>query len=194
MSSKKNIEHVVESCCKELEHVVEEKKKSGASSIEIVYDMIDLFFSKMKEAGFSMDLDAYLEEEMSKIIQSFNLSYTAVIVDPDTLEFRVLDPSGIDVSVSQLSGGEQTAIALAFVIGLNRVLGGITGFLVLDEPTTHLDPERRKSLIDIIERAVSQESGIRQLIIVTHHEEVRDAADVLCTVSKVGDTSRVECE
>ena len=135
-----------------------------------------------------------LEEEMSKIIQSFNLSYTGVLVDPDTLEFRVLDPSGADVSISQLSGGEQTAIALAFVIGLNRVLGGVTGFLVLDEPTTHLDPERRRSLVDIIERAVSQESGIRQLVIVTHHEEVRDAADVLCSVSKTGGTSRVECE
>ena len=135
-----------------------------------------------------------LEEEMSNIIQSFNLSYTGVLVDPDTLEFRVLDPSGGDVSISQLSGGEQTAMALAFVIGLNRVLGGVTGFLVLDEPTTHLDPERRRSLVDIIERAASQESGIRQLVIVTHHEEVRDAADVLCSVSKTGGTSRVECE
>jgi exonuclease SbcC len=135
-----------------------------------------------------------LEDEMSKIIQSFNLSYTSVTVDPETLEFRVLDPNGVDVSVSQLSGGEQTAIALAFVIGLNRVLGGITGFLVLDEPTTHLDPERRRNLVEIIERSVSHESGITQLVIVTHHEEVRDAADVLCTVTKVGGTSKVECE
>ncbi|MCE4607227.1 MAG: AAA family ATPase [Desulfurococcales archaeon] len=135
-----------------------------------------------------------LESQMTEIIRMFNLSYTGVSVDPDTLEFKILDPAGAEVSISQLSGGEQTAIALAFVVGLNKVLGGIMGFLVLDEPTTHLDPERRKSLVEIIENAVAGITGVRQLVLVTHHEEVKDAADVLCNVYKADGSSRVECE
>jgi len=135
-----------------------------------------------------------LESQMTEIIRTFNLSYTGVSVDPNTLEFKILDPTGAEVSISQLSGGEQTAIALAFVVGLNKVLGGIMGFLVLDEPTTHLDPERRKSLVQIIENAVAGITGVRQLVLVTHHEEVKDAADVLCNVYKADGSSKVECE
>ncbi len=112
MASKKNIERVVESCCKELEHVVDEKKKSGASSIEIVHDMIDLFFNKMKEAGFTMDLDAYLEEEMSKkskkcfeiankSVQSFKESNNTIkkITQAHTIEIESIaeEPQEIDV-------------------------------------------------------------------------------------------------
>jgi exonuclease SbcC len=135
-----------------------------------------------------------LQDEMTDIIGTFNLSYTGVIVDPESLEFKVVDPSGAEVSISQLSGGEQTAIALAFVVGLNKVLGGFMGFLVLDEPTTHLDPERRRSLVDIIQNAVAGITGVRQLVLVTHHEEVKDAADVLCNVYKVDGSSKVECD
>ncbi|MCE4614103.1 MAG: AAA family ATPase [Desulfurococcales archaeon] len=135
-----------------------------------------------------------LESQMTEIIRTFNLTYTGVSVDPETLEFKVLDPTGAEVSISQLSGGEQTAISLAFVVGLNKVLGGIMGFLVLDEPTTHLDPERRKSLVEIIENAVAGITGVRQLVLVTHHEEVKDAADVLCNVYKANGSSKVECE
>ena len=135
-----------------------------------------------------------LEEEMTRIIQEFDLSYTGVSIDPETLEFRLVDPGGGEVSLSQLSGGEQTSVALAYVVGLNKVLGGVAGFLVLDEPTTHLDPGRRKALVSVLRRALEPSTGLSQLVIVTHHEEVKDAADVLCNVSNRNGVSIVECE
>jgi len=63
MASKKKIEHFIKSYCHEAEQFF---KKESESSFNIIHNVINLFFNKIKEMGFSMDLDAYIEEEMSK--------------------------------------------------------------------------------------------------------------------------------
>ncbi|WP_456485592.1 GGDEF domain-containing protein [Hydrogenimonas sp.] len=66
MASKSSIERFIESFCNDVEHIISEKKKRGESSTDIIYSIINLFFDKITGAGFSMDLDAYLEEEMER--------------------------------------------------------------------------------------------------------------------------------
>jgi len=55
----------------------------------------------------------------------------------------------------------------------------------MDEPTTHLDEERRKELVNILS-SFFKEGGriIPQMLITTHHPEIENVADVIYTVKK----------
>jgi exonuclease SbcC len=72
----------------------------------------------------------------------------------------------------RLSGGQQVLASMAFLMALSEVLSQLD-FLILDEPTTHLDENRRKELVNVLENL----RGVPQLIIVDHHPELLAAAD-----------------
>lgn len=72
----------------------------------------------------------------------------------------------------RLSGGQQVLASMAFLIALSEVLSELD-FLILDEPTTHLDENRRKELVNVLENL----RRVPQLIIVDHHPELLAAAD-----------------
>ncbi|HEX5417542.1 MAG TPA: hypothetical protein VFZ25_17915 [Chloroflexota bacterium] len=95
---------------------------------------------------------------------------------------EVLNQAGIDVELttdfeivtrrqrdkrafSQLSGGEQMAAALAVRLALLRELSG-SHVAFLDEPTAHLDEERRSNLGDQVQRL----KGFDQLIVISHDD------------------------
>ncbi len=119
---------------------------------------------------------------MKKYLEYFNLAYSDVRIDED-LNITLLG-SGIEVGASRLSGGELVAASIALILSLHQaVLKGRLGFLVLDEPTIHLDEDRTKSLMEVVKNF--RGGGIiPQLIVVTHHNEVRDASDTIYEVSK----------
>jgi exonuclease SbcC len=72
----------------------------------------------------------------------------------------------------RLSGGQQVLASMAFMLALSEVLSQLD-FLVLDEPTTHLDENRRKELVNVLENL----RRVPQLIVVDHHPELLAAAD-----------------
>jgi exonuclease SbcC len=72
----------------------------------------------------------------------------------------------------RLSGGQQVLASMAFLMALSEVLSQLD-FLILDEPTTHLDPNRRKELVNVLENL----RRVPQLIIVDYNPELLAAAD-----------------
>jgi ABC-type arginine transport system ATPase subunit len=48
----------------------------------------------------------------------------------------------------------------------------------LDEPTIHLDEERKASMVDIISRLGTEESPLKQVTIITHDAEIFENAEV----------------
>ena len=108
----------------------------------------------------------------------------------ERIELKVLY-AGNEVGLEFLSGGERIALGLAFRLALSLYKVGNLELLILDEPTPFLDEERRKKLVEIIS---SQLRKIPQVIIVSHDEELKDAADYVIRVENVGGKSRVEVE
>jgi len=98
---------------------------------------------------------------------------------------------GREVDVDFLSGGERIALGLAFRLALSLYKVGNMELLILDEPTPFLDEERRRKLIEIISQHLRK---IPQVVIVSHDEELKDAADYVIRVTQVGGRSRVEVE
>jgi len=62
------------------------------------------------------------------------------------------------------------------------------GFMILDEPTIHLDSQRRSELLNVIKESTN---AVPQIIVVTHDEEVLRIADYVIRVEKLGDVSKV---
>ncbi len=85
------------------------------------------------------------------------------------------------LDLESLSGGEQVSVALALRLGMARLLGASNlNLMILDEPTTHLDAERRKALVSVLSQLTSiTNSGIpMQFIIITHDSEIFEDSNV----------------
>jgi exonuclease SbcC len=85
------------------------------------------------------------------------------------------------LELESLSGGEQISIALALRLGMAHLLGSSNlNFMILDEPTTHLDSERRKSLVNVLSQLtnIKENNSSMQFIIITHDAEIFEDSSV----------------
>jgi exonuclease SbcC len=85
-----------------------------------------------------------------------------------------------DIDMGSLSGGEKVAVALALRLAIAQMVSlNKLDFIILDEPTIHLDEERRKSLVNIISDFFKEGLGpLSQIIIITHDAEIFEDSDV----------------
>jgi exonuclease SbcC len=128
-----------------------------------------------------------IERYTREIFDRFNLPYSDLKITDD-FNIELYGPHGKE-TVDMLSGGEKIAAALALRIGIAKALSGrAMELIILDEPTIHLDAQRRQELVEIIRRL----SSIPQTIVVTHDKEFEQAADVLIAVEKVNGISTVK--
>ena len=85
------------------------------------------------------------------------------------------------LDLESLSGGEQVSVALALRLGMASLLGASNlNLMILDEPTTHLDAYRKKSLVEVLSHLSDvANSGIpMQFIIITHDSEIFEDSNV----------------
>jgi DNA repair protein SbcC/Rad50 len=85
-----------------------------------------------------------------------------------------------EIDMNSLSGGEKVAVALALRFAISYMMGSSKlDFIILDEPTAHLDAERRKSMVKIISQAFKDGDGpLSQIIIITHDAEIFEDSEV----------------
>jgi len=86
-----------------------------------------------------------------------------------------------ELDLESLSGGEKVSVALALRLGMASLLGASNlNLMILDEPTTHLDAERKKSLVDVLSQLsnISNSETPMQFIIITHDAEIFEDSTV----------------
>ena len=79
---------------------------------------------------------------------------------------------GVDRSLMLLSGSEKMFLYLCFKVALAKVLGN-PGFFVFDDPTLHLDDERKALMVDFIRKLAEE----HQVVVTSYDEEVRAGLD-----------------
>lgn len=130
-------------------------------------------FIESRRRAFEMKVAHYFLN-----IFGHGISYSNLEMDDDLMPILTLH-NGEKVSVSYgqrvgndqiaLSGGERTAMYLSYIMALREVVGkerGVAPVLILDEPTTHLDADRREDVWEMLDTLHSKK-GI-QIIVVTH--------------------------
>ena len=105
---------------------------------------------------------------MKRLYGCFDLENFELTEDYEFLVTR----AGYKRHARRLSGGQQVLTSMAFLLALSEVLSQLD-FLILDEPTTHLDESRRTELVNVLEHL----RRVPQLLIVDHHPELFEAAD-----------------
>ncbi len=125
---------------------------------------------------------------LKEILERFNFDLVDVALEDDYTV--VITTHEGRKTVDMLSGGERVAVAIAFRLALAKAAAGKVESLIMDEPTVHLDEERRGELVNII-RSSLDAAGLTQLIVVTHDREVEEAADHVIEVRKVNGVSEV---
>ena len=79
------------------------------------------------------------------------------------------------LELESLSGGEKVSVALALRLGMANLLGSSNlNLMILDEPTTHLDAERKKSLVEVLAQLskIGKAETTMQFLIITHDAEI----------------------
>ncbi|NPA69495.1 MAG: SMC family ATPase, partial [Crenarchaeota archaeon] len=99
-------------------------------------------------------------------------------------EIYVKRRDGVELSVDALSIGERNLIALLFRYALAKVVLGNVPFLILDEPTEHLDDEHRKRIAQWLKN-VSSEVGM--IIITSHVDAFETVADNIIRVEFINE-------
>ena len=104
----------------------------------------------------------------------------------------VISQEGFEMEYDYLSGGEKTAVALAYRLSLNQVLNNLVGeiktrdLLILDEPTDGFSTEQ----LDRV-RLVLDELNMRQIIIVSHEDKIESFVDNVLRFKKINGVSEV---
>lgn len=130
--------------------------------------------------------------EASRLLARFTGGrYTELILDDD-YEVYVTE-QGVPYHLERFSGGESDLVHLALRLAVSRLLverngGAEIRFLALDEVFGSLDEERRALVL-----AALQELGTlySQVLLVTHHEDMRDALDHTLVVEETEGTAVV---
>jgi len=122
-----------------------------------------------------------ISQKASEYLEKLNTKIQRISLSEKTRDVDILCHSrNTTLDLESLSGGEQVSIALALRLGMSHLLGASNlNFMILDEPTAHLDGERRKSLVNVLSQLTNlKEDSSMQFIIITHDAEIFDDSSV----------------
>jgi exonuclease SbcC len=138
---------------------------------------------------------------MMKLYHEFNelfIKWFDTLMEDENLSAKLDDmftpviiQNGYETNVENLSGGERSAVALAYRLALNKVINSfITSIntkdiIILDEPTDGFSQEQLDKIKDVLD-----ELDIRQVLLVSHETKIESFASHIIRIAK---TEHVSC-
>ncbi len=122
-----------------------------------------------------------ISEKASEYLSTFNVKVQRISLVDKARDIGITCYSNNStLDLESLSGGEKVSVALALRLGMAHIMGSSNlNFIVLDEPTTHLDQERRKLLVNALTQAFDANlDSISQFIIITHDSEIFEDSNI----------------
>tara|TARA_Y100000590_G_scaffold335295_1_gene381643 strand:- start:408 stop:2489 length:2082 start_codon:yes stop_codon:yes gene_type:complete len=123
-----------------------------------------------------------ISEKASEYLEKLNTKIQRISLSQKTRDVNITCYARTTMlELESLSGGEQVSIALSLRLGMAHLLGSSNlNFMILDEPTTHLDSERRKALVSVLSRLtdIRGEESSMQFIIISHDAEIFEDSSV----------------
>ena len=122
------------------------------------------------------------------------------MIVPDNFNVRlddqftpIIEQYGYELDYAYLSGGERTAIALAYRLSLNQVINSILSkiktkdLVILDEPTDGFSDQQLDKIREVLEQL-----NIAQLIIVSHEQKIEGFVENVIRLTKEDGISKKE--
>ena len=193
------------------------EKKKEQQILEKQIDNLQKEISKKEQirlqVNYLRELQDWMQEKFLSIITITETNVLAKLRNEFSKIFHewfsILVPEGLSVSLDEdftpkiinqdydldydfLSGGERTAVALAYRLALNQVLNSLLSkiktkdLVILDEPTDGFSLEQLSKIGHIFEQLKSE-----QVILVSHEQKIEDFVDHIIRIKKDG-TSGIE--
>lgn len=156
--------------------------------------------TKLEEMSAVSDLlDEYRKERIARIAPELSGTATDLIskmtngrfeevIVYDDFATSVIKDDGEEYSVSELSGGEKSVVALALRISIGSLITGENaGLLWLDEVLPAQDAERRDAILNVL-----RSLPIQQVVMINHTHEAEDVVDRVVKISYDGTGSTIE--
>ncbi len=196
---KAGFEKMLENLSSQLELLDEEIKRKEKHKEDMLYlkDLREWLSGNFAEiimkieqsvlAALHSQFDSSLKKWFSMLIEEPEIT---VRLEPDFSP--VVEQAGFDTEYSHLSGGERTAVALAYRLALNQVINSLISqiktrdILILDEPTegfSHLQLDKMRNVL--------RELNLKQLIIISHNPKIESFVDNVIKVRKEGHVSKI---
>ena len=163
---------------------------SGISDLERICDLLEKFIHNNEKRRRYVQvakqiLDDIKKEEEKKITELFGEAssaikyferitdglYQNIIYDSESHGIKVTRSDGLELSANQLSGGAWDQLYFAVRLSLAEKILDEKGFFILDDPFIKADPERLKSLFDIL-KDLSDEGW--QIIYLSSKGEIKE--------------------
>lgn len=157
--------------------------RSAAEFVKTLEKIRSAIFNRDGMVGRSLRTWALgiISQKASEYAALFNIGISRIELEEGIREISITcyGRHG-EIDMDSLSGGEKVAVALALRLGIAYMMGSNKlDFVILDEPTTHLDEERRKALVKIISEAFREGAGpLAQLVIITHDSDIFEDSEV----------------
>jgi len=123
-----------------------------------------------------------ISAKASEYLTSLNTKIQRISLSEKTRDISISCYSKNEVlELESLSGGEKVSVALSLRLGMASLLGASNlNLMILDEPTTHLDAERKKSLVGVLSQLsnISNLETPMQFLIITHDAEIFEDSTV----------------
>lgn len=139
---------------------------------------------------------------MFKIYQYFNelfKEWFTMLIEDELLQVSlqedfsiVVMQNGYETDLHFLSGGEKTAVALAYRLALNKVINDVVStintknLIILDEPTDGFSAEQLDKMRDVLDQL-----NMQQIILVSHENKIESFVDHVVRIGKSEHVSRV---
>ena len=135
-----------------------------------------------------------LKEEFSKLFSRWFsiLVSESLSAKLDDSFSPIIEQQDYELDYSFLSGGERTAIALAYRLSLNQVINSIlsniktSNLVILDEPTDGFSAPQLDKIRDVLNQLNTE-----QLILVSHEQKIEGFVDNIIRFSKEAGITRV---
>ncbi len=135
-----------------------------------------------------------IRRDFSKI---FNEWFSALVSDSLSVRLDedftpIITNQDYDIDYDFLSGGERTAVALAYRLALNQVINSMLSkiktkdLIILDEPTDGFSEQQLSKMRDIFDQLEA-----KQIILVSHEQKIEGFVDNIIRIKKDG-TSGIE--
>ena len=136
-----------------------------------------------------------LKSEFSQLFQEWFLMLVSETFNVSLREdfTPVVEQQDYEIDYAYLSGGERTAIALAYRLALNQVINSLMSkiktkdLVILDEPTDGFSEQQLDKM-----RSVLEQLKIKQLIIVSHEQKIESFVEDVIRFRKENGISRIE--
>jgi len=136
-----------------------------------------------------------LKEEFSKL---FSKWFSTLVSDSLSAKLDdnfspIIEQQDYELDYSFLSGGERTAIALAYRLSLNQVINSMlsniktSNLVILDEPTDGFSAQQLDKMRDVLSQLNTE-----QLILVSHEQKIEGFVDNIIRFNKENGITRVE--